>query len=187
MTMANLRIPGVLAASLLWAPMITGPAAAVEMTAGKPSAEAEALAGQVRTAAQTGAGDALGVLYKRLADKVQLDHVPAGPNDGPFDGSAIANGGPAEIAAVRKVVPDFQHQILEVKAAGDAVEVAQQYRGTMPDGSKLDWKSRLTFVLSGGKVTRLISKGEGDAEQRAKLQMAMKQGGFAPNAGAKKD
>src|SRR4051812_44050370 len=62
MTMANLRIPGVLAASLLWAPMITGPAAAVEMTAGKPSAEAEALAGQVRTAAQTGAGDALGVL-----------------------------------------------------------------------------------------------------------------------------
>ena len=180
--MAKMRLACLFAAGLMLTPLGAAPAPAGEMAAAKPSAEAEALAAKVVDAGRTDAGAALDVLYAKLADRVQLDHVPKAASDGPYESAAIAKGGPAEVAAMRKLMPDFKHELLKVAAKGDAVELSHRYTGTMPDGAKLDWKSHLTFVLSGGKVTRLISQGEGSEEQRARLQAAMKQGGFAPNA-----
>ena len=180
--MVKMRLACLFAAGLLLAPASLTMARAGQAPAAKPTAEAEALAAKAREAGATDAGAALDVLYGRLADRVQLDHVPKAASDGPYDSAAIAKGGPAEVAAMRKLMPDFRHELLKVAARGDSVELSHRYTGTMPDGARLDWKSHLTFVLSGGKVTRLVSQGEGSDEQRARLQAAMKQGGFAPNA-----
>lgn len=180
--MAKTRLACLIAASLLSGVVGQAPTLAAEAPASKPTGDAEVLAVKARAAGTTDAGAALDVLYARLAERVQLDHVPPAASDGPYDSAAIAKGGPAEVAAMRKLMPDFRHELLKVAANGEAVELSHRYTGTMPDGATLDWKSHLTFVLSGGKVTRLISRGEGSEEQRTRLQAAMKQGGFSPNA-----
>lgn len=180
--MAKTSLACLFAAGLLLAPVTAATSFAADAPAGKPTAEAEALAAQAQVAGKTDAGAALDVLYARLADKVQLDHVPKAASDGVYDAAAISKGGPAEVAAMRKLMPDFRHELVKVAAKGETVELSHRYTGTMPDGGKLDYKSHLTFVLSGGKVTTLVSQGEASEEQRARLQAAMKQGGFAPNA-----
>jgi hypothetical protein len=181
--MAKSSLAHLLAAGILLAPVATVPAFAADApTAVKPTGEAEALAAKAQAAGKTDAGAALDVLYAKLADKVQLDHVPKAASDGVYDAAAITKGGPAEVAAMRKLMPDFKHELVKVAAKGDTVELSHRYTGTMPDGGKLDYKSHLTFVMSGGKFTRLVSQGEGSEEQRARLQAAMKQGGFSPNA-----
>jgi uncharacterized iron-regulated membrane protein len=183
--MARTSLAYLFATGLLLALVTLATPFAAEAPAAKPSAEAEALAAKARAAGKTDAGAALDVLYAKLADRVQLDHVPKAASDGVYDAAAISKGGPAEVAAMRKLMADFKHELVKVAAKGDTVELSHRYTGTMPDGGNLNYTSHLTFVLSGGKFTTLVSQGEASEEQRARLQAAMKQGGFSPNA--KKD
>jgi hypothetical protein len=105
------------------------------------------------------------------ADRLQINHEPAQPGDGIWDGVVWARALVGAIEALQKALPDFR-QNAEFTTVGDEIHVATTTLGTLKDGVALNHTNRSVFTIKDGKIVKAINNSQGVGNSRALLMKA---------------
>jgi len=128
--------------------------------------------GEIADALRSAAGNQAkthGVLAAYFADPVDVRHVPAGPTDGPMPKQLLVAVAHAETEATTRALPDAASES-EVLVDGDAIHVRGRTRGTLADGTDVDFATSVVFHVADGTIVGIRSESlPGSAEAMGKV------------------
>jgi ketosteroid isomerase-like protein len=132
------------------------------------AASIDEIADALRSAAgnQAKTHDVLAIYF---ADPVDVRHEPAGPTDGPMPKELLVRVALAETEAMGRALPDATSES-DVSVDGDAIHVRGRTRGTLPDGTDVDFETAVVFLVADGAIVGIRSESvPGNAETMGKV------------------
>jgi hypothetical protein len=135
---------------------------------------AQKLAAEVRDVSRTNPEAAYAIFFTMLAPKVVLHHVPATHTEGEVDSTYISNGARREDLMAHRAMPDFQVELKDVEATGNAVKVLRFWRGTGIDGQPISVPVQVKFELRGSQIVAITAAWDGDPKQQERLEATLK-------------
>jgi hypothetical protein len=112
----------------------------------------------------------------RYAPSVELVHVPPMDGDGPWSREQLVSHAQAEAAALRRAMPDYRLDDVEITVDGDVVDVTVVHAGTLADGRLVASPIGLAMTVADGSIVRLAATI--DLEKIAPFAEAMQIGGY---------
>ena len=123
------------------------------------------------------------VMFLPFADKVQLSHEPPLETDGLVDGALLSAIAKAEVEAMERAFAAPPERAQSRTAEGRFVTSRSTIRGTLIDGTAIDYKTEVVLEIEGGVIVGVRARmDEANAAQHRK---ALQAGDFRrPAAGA---
>src|SRR3974390_2684972 len=90
------------------------------------------------------------------AEKIEIQHVPAHPADGLWDGSTWATQLEGAVKAMQTAIPDLRQEV-EASTDGDEIQLATTLTGTLPDGRLLDHRIKSSLTVRDGRIVKGVS------------------------------
>ena len=112
------------------------------------------------------------------ASKLEINHIPAQPGDGVWEGPVWAGALLGATKALQAAIPDF-HQDIELTATGDEVRVVSTLKGTLKDGTVLNHTNRGVLTVKEGKIVKAVNNNQGAGDSRQVMMRAFSQNSAA--------
>jgi len=123
--------------------------------------DAQRIADDLTTAYATGGPAVTAAFEAALAERVELVHRPAQPQDGVYDRAVLVAAQTAQADRIASVLKDFR-QTASISAGADEVTVRLAISGTLPDGTAIAISGTDVLAVADGRVHRMVSVFESD-------------------------
>jgi ketosteroid isomerase-like protein len=96
-----------------------------------------------------------------LAERVELVHLPAQPQDGVYDRSLLVAAQAAQAERIAAIIKDFR-EVVTTSATADEVTVTLSISGTLPNGTPIAINGTDVLTVADGRVHRMLSMVESE-------------------------
>jgi hypothetical protein len=128
----------------------------------------------VADAFRSGGAATMGTLP--FAEQVRLTHVPPAATDGPIPGALLADVSRSEAEAMARALGSELDRAVDVTVEGANVRMRSAVRGTLADGTAVDYSTEVVLGVAGGEIVSM--EAHLDEVSMAQHRRVLDAGGF---------
>ena len=113
------------------------------------------VAEKIRTGFAAGPVVGMGMLGSLAADKIEIQHIPALPSDGIWDGPSWALADLEAVKTLNDAIKSFRQNV-ELTVIGDDIGVVNTFTGALADGASLHHLVRSVHTVKNGKIIKSV-------------------------------